>query len=128
MSSHVDVQPALERLGALASLEPEWDTYGGAPPTDIAIEVARNAIGTVAERFGAVAGEASVPYDVAPISNGGVGVEWRRGTTSFELWIGPTGTRGYLHVDGAGASRHTEEADDVRDADVLRILGDILVG
>jgi hypothetical protein len=126
-STAVSLQPALSRIDALLELRPDWDTYGGLPPTGRALETARLLVARIAARFADGVGERSLPYDVAPIPNGGVGLEWRVDNASIEVWIGPDGLLGYLIAEGSEDERRFHEAASASPEELEALMGRVLV-
>jgi len=122
-SVEYSLQSVLHRIDALARLQDDWDTYGGASPTALAVRSARQLAQDVVKRYGGSAGKRSLPYHVAPIAHGGVGLEWRDGNASLEIWIGPDGSLGYLLSQGQDPSHCFEEAESATTEQVLRLLG-----
>ena len=114
---------ALQRVAELEHLQADWDSYGGAPPTHDALEAARDLISKVAQQLpGAEPGEI-VPFAIAPISGGGVQLEWRRGEDAIEVEISADAHYGFLYISGIGDRRRFEELDNVTESEVLnRVL------
>jgi hypothetical protein len=122
MSQRVLTEPALRRLAAIGELPPDWDTYGGLPPTPQALATARGLVELVTEHLAPVVGARGTPYSVAPIPDGGVHVEWRGARDTVEVWVSPGGEVGYLYVrPTATGEAHTEE-DDVSWSKVLELV------
>lgn len=96
----------LERLRLLGE---DWDTYGGHPPTENALATARAVLNYVESVFGGVAMEATKPYFVGPLPNGGVTVEWRKGEDQLGIDVEPTGQLGYIVVEATPAGRRFHE-------------------
>lgn len=115
--------PGGEQLRRLATLEDDWDSYGGSPPTDEAIDAACSLL-SLAYAFH---DERMRPYDVAPVPDGGVQVEWRGHAQHLEIEIGPRGQIGYLVknlVDGGG--REYEEGDEITVTRALQLVAEVL--
>lgn len=85
-----------DRLDELARLPNDWDSYGGEPPTAIAISMAHDLLAGVAERFGIADAPRLLPWAISPLSDGGVQVEWRTADVAIEVEINPAGEMGYL--------------------------------
>lgn len=114
------------RLSELAQLGHDWDSYGGLPPTERALATGRVLAAEVGDRFEAVAGERTEPYNIAPLADGGIQVEWRGGRDALEVWISPDGALGYLLVeDHAGDARYSE-ADAVAWGELLKLIDQVL--
>lgn len=107
------LRPAFDRLVEIAKLGEDWDTYGGIPPTSVAIASTSQLILAVADRLAYDVAEAVAPYSVMPFPDGGVQVTWRRTSSELQIDVSPTGDLGYLRIDGEGEARKTFEADSV---------------
>lgn len=103
---------AAQRLDAFALLSAGWDTYNAKPIASAAIYEARRLLAAVAQQFTDQT-ESAKPFFVAPLSYGGVQIEWRRPKAGIEVEIGPDGRFGYLLTTGEGENRTFEEKDDV---------------
>jgi hypothetical protein len=125
--SRVSVQPVLDRLEQLARLGPNWDSYGGAPPTAQAVHAAHRLVLAVAEELTAVAGESARPYAVAPLADGCVQLTWRGPRDEVEVEIGPRDNLAYLLVKGQGSVETVEEAEDVSLSEVIDLVARVLL-
>lgn len=125
-TARTTVQPALDRLAQLGRLGPNWDSYGGAPPSARAIAVARQLMLGVAERLADEAGERAWPYAVAPLADGCVQLTWRGPSDEIEVEIGPRDSIGYLLIKRHGDEESFEEGEGVSASDVLKIIGRVL--
>jgi hypothetical protein len=120
------LERTFERLVYLARLEPDWDSYGGAPPTTIAIARAGHLVITVAQRFHVSSGGHVAPFAAMPVADGGVQLEWRGVAEDIELDIGPDGAIGYLLIDRRQAERRFEEGDGLSWSEALDLVGRVL--
>jgi hypothetical protein len=119
-------QRVAERLNELAQLGHDWDSYGGLPPTEQAVATAGTLAAEVDDRFEAAAGMRTEPYNIAPLADGGIQVEWRGVRDALEAWVSPDGSLGYLLVeDYAGDSRYSE-ADIVSWEELLGLINQVL--
>jgi hypothetical protein len=109
----------LERIARLGA---DWDSYGGAPPSSEAVKTARRLIGTVYREALLSARNPALPYSVAPLSGGGVQLEWRAENMAIEVQVGPDGAFGYLLVKGAEPSCAYEEGDGVPESRILELV------
>jgi hypothetical protein len=116
------IDAALLRIAGFADLPPDWDSYGGDPPSEVARSEAVRWVGVVADLFGSRAGAEVVPYSVAPLADGGVQLEWRGRKGIVELEVGPEGELAYLFLANGETETSAEEADDASWSDVLRRL------
>ena len=92
------LQQALGPLFRLRDLPPGWDTYGSPPIPDDVI------LGAVRLLFHAAAEQSPWPH-LAPVSGGGVQLEWAVNGRELEIEIFPDGSVAYLKARG-------EEMDD----------------
>jgi len=120
------VQPALCRLAQLAALPTDWDSYGAAPPSLLAVSTARELLLAVDEQFGHAVGERVQPYAVAPIAGGGIQLEWRGPRAEIEVEIDSAGQLGYLVVAKQGGERTFEERDNLVRAEVVTAVARVL--
>jgi hypothetical protein len=118
---------SFRRLEKLKALEHDWDSYGGVPPTVAAISTADRLLQQVSERFEWTASMSIAPYAVAPVSGGGVQIEWRSLTTAIEVEIDSEGKLGYLLVQGSGEGRTYEEEENVSESRILQLVSKVLV-
>lgn len=121
-SDQPDLQSALQQLEAISTLRKDWDSYGSEPPTRDAIFAARNLIASAYRRF------SSVPYFVAPVSGGGVQIEWRGPHREIEVELQSDGKRfNYLLIEGKGtANRKAEEKHDISPSQILNVIHSVV--
>lgn len=74
----------------------------------------------------ATAGQNVIPFAIAPLSGGGIQIEWRLRRGAIEVEIGPT-TFGYLLIKGTGTDRTFLEEDGVSEARILELISSIVV-
>src|SRR4051794_15646504 len=72
------------RLTTLASLDPDWDSYGARSLSPAAVRVAQSILDQT------LASPLPLPK-VFPVPDGGVQLEWSAGPIELELEIEPTG-------------------------------------
>lgn len=113
------LHPFLERLTELAALEPDWDSYGGLPPTARAVEAARRLLKDVMDRTG------KAPTAVLPFPSGGLQAIWERCDNELQVDIGPDGAFGYLSVQRGAGPVKMSEAEDVSLDTVLTLVEQI---
>ena len=70
--------PVADQIRVLAGLEPDWDSYGGLPPTPYALSTA----GLYADAVGG-------RMDLTPINDGGIEIEWATGVV---IVVAPDGS------------------------------------
>jgi hypothetical protein len=119
------LRPAMERLAELAVLEEDWDSYGGFPPSLVALAKAEAMMRTVVERFGGAV-EDAVPGAIMPIADGGIQLEWRGADVELALNAAPDGTWSYLLIRHGPEGRTFEEAYGLTDADALALVFRVL--
>lgn len=115
-------QNTMANLKRIAGLGVDWDSYGSAPPTNVAVEAARRLINTVYRDSLLSARNPSLPFSVAPLSGGGIQLEWRGETNSIEVEVGPEGAFGYLLIKGAEPSSVYEEEDSQSESRILELV------
>jgi hypothetical protein len=84
--------PLGEALNALVGLEPDWDSYGGLPPTKASLEYAW-AVGSLLMERGAPSPQ------VFPTPIGGVQLEWHLADISLEWEIDTSAASGVFTFD-----------------------------
>jgi hypothetical protein len=94
--SRLSFQAARDTLDDLARLLPDWDSYGAAPPTAVAISAAHGLLANVAKRYVDASDEDALPWATAPLADGGVQFEWRGPGGAVEVEIGPDGAMTFL--------------------------------
>jgi hypothetical protein len=110
------LRASFERLDALSKLEPDWDSYGGLPPTARAIGL----VSRVIVESAATAGE--TPTDVMPLPAGGLQLIWEHEPDELQIDVGPDGTLGYLLIERGRATPQMHEADDISLADARAMV------
>jgi hypothetical protein len=125
-SDEGEIGRAFKRLDELGSLENNWDSSGSEPPAVEAIIKARNLIDSVYRTLWATAGQNVIPFAIAPLSGGGIQIEWRSRRGAIEVEIGPT-TLGYLLIKGTGTDRTFLKEEGVSEARILELISSIVV-
>jgi hypothetical protein len=120
------LREAEARLMELAGFGPDWDSYGGDPPTALAITGARSLLARVVEAFGSEYSAVMRPFAIAPIADGGVLVEWRVPGRLLSVLVGPEGNLGFLAAEGEPGARQYQKADDVSGEAILERVGRML--
>lgn len=75
---NIPIHVATDWQESFRRLKTNWDSYGGSPPTEVAIDVVERIIGT-----GRIA--------IVPSNSGGIYIELYTDETSYLLHIGPDG-------------------------------------
>lgn len=126
-SSPDSIRPTLDQLAELATLNDDWDSYGGAPPTAQALNAAHAFLLTLQALF---IGQPQInvhPNLVAPLADGGVHLKWSSSVAEIEVEFGPTGTLSYLFVEHPGTEETYVEEDDAPWEKVLALVAKILL-
>ena len=78
----------LASIKTLAKLKPDWDSYGGAPPTEAAIKTT-----SILAMITALA-QILAPHSpaVVPSPDGGMQLEWDVDGAALEIYIDPEGS------------------------------------
>jgi hypothetical protein len=121
-----ELQPALERLEEFATLPNDWDSYGAAPISTVAVEHARELAAEIISKHALSIRPAGYSFDVVPTPDGGVQLEWDVGAHDLEISIGPHGTLAYLLVTTVDAERQTTSGEDVPRDLVIHIAEGLL--
>lgn len=117
-----------ERLDELSRLEPDWDSYGGLPPSSEALASARALLRVILAPKRNGAGSRITPFSIVPIADGGVQLEWRGARADLELNVGPDGALSYLLIERGGDERSFQEGDDLPRAEALRLIDQVTAG
>jgi hypothetical protein len=117
---------ASDRLEAIAKLGPNWDSYGGDPPSPRAIASATALLETVYGRFGSLDHEHSQPQIVAPRADGGIQIEWSTHPVEIAVHADPSGTLGYLYIDRHGERPTYREVPNAPLQDVLQLIATVV--
>ena len=113
------LRASFERLDELSMLEPDWDSYGGLPPTARAIGLAsRVIVESVAQTGGA-------PSDVLPLPAGGLQLVWAHDPDELQIDVGPEGVLGYLMIRRGEGPPSMSEGDDISLTDVLALVAQL---
>jgi hypothetical protein len=108
-----ELQPALERLEAFKTLAEDWDSYGAAPISAVAIDRARELSAEVISKHALSIRPEGYSFDVVPTPDGGVQLEWDVDEQHLEIAIGPRGTLAYLNVITTDGTRQSKSGEDV---------------
>ena len=122
----VSLVPSLQRIAEMTELPPNWDSYGGVPPTARAVAEACLLIEAVAEAHERIAGVRQAPWTSAPIADGGLHIEWLGDRCRIEVQVSPSGELGYLLVREGDADAEYHEADGVPRETAAEVVLDVL--
>ena len=121
----VSLEPVIQRFEEIASLGPDWDSYGAAVPSARALATARHLAGAVAESFAPRAGERALPATVLPLADGGLQLEWLVPGGVLEVDVDPEGRLGYLLEHRIDNRMGIDEADDTSWHGILGLLDNL---
>jgi hypothetical protein len=107
------LRPALKKLAQIEALGPDWDGYGGLPPSARSLAMAQ----TIMVRMVAEFDRRGVPTEVMPIADGGVQVEWQGQSGVLALNAAPDGSWSYLLIEHGPDGRVFTERYGLRDAE-----------
>lgn len=118
--------PAVRRIANLARLQPDWDSYGGHPPTPLARGKALEFLRRVSTLLWPVAGERARPASISPLPSGGIELEWQGPSSLIAVDVGPDGTWGYLRKRGSGESAEYQEDAGLGEDKLLPLVAEVL--
>jgi hypothetical protein len=108
-------------MDEIAQLAPNWDSYGGNPPTPGAVASAHLLLQIIYNTFGSLVESRMLePQIIAPRADGGIQIEWGEYPLGVDIHIWKTGTFGYVMVDRRKAGER--EVQEKRYADLKDIL------
>lgn len=113
----------MDRLAELSRLPINWDSYGGVPPTETAVNVAYQFVTTAAWLSGD-GSRLDEPAEISPVPDGGLLLAWSSDTHEVQLRVRLDGALDVLLVDLTRAEPRYEEHHDVsRQQAVTHIVG-----
>lgn len=118
----VEVFRNLERI---AQLPADWDSFESGRSTPAAVNEARSLVWTVAIKA-AEKGVYATPYDVAPLSGGGVQLEWRGNAGTIQVEISGEGHFSYLLHRSDAPQQEAAEADDVPGQQIEVLISSVI--
>ncbi len=101
LESPVWLKEVYDSLNEIATLSPNWDSYGSNPVSNDAIRAAKTLLSNVN------VDQLPKPH-VSPVPGGGVGLHWRLRNRDLEIEFRPDGGAEYLGTDLANAERNDE--------------------
>lgn len=113
---------SIARLRRLAELQFDWNSYGGLPPSDRAIEQSIEIVRKSAALAGEIGGPDCKPGAIAPLPDGGVSMLWKGPGGELDLEVSPLGEIGFLFEPAGDASSRTIDRDNVSIRDVLSFV------
>jgi hypothetical protein len=111
----------LERISGIADLDEGWDSYGALPPSEVALAKTRWLLNSLQDWLPAGIPDPG-PFAMAPLSDGGIQLDWERPGLALELEVNPDGSLGYLLVEGEGEHREFLENDDAGLVEVIDLI------
>jgi hypothetical protein len=115
----------LHNLERIAALPEDWDTFGSGRTAAIAADTARDLIWKAVVNLATYNGAEGTPNDVAPLSGGGVQLEWRGSAGNIEVEVSPEGRFGYLLNREQDGRLQTQEADNVPEQNILDLISSV---
>lgn len=115
----------LNRLANLTNLGTNWDGEGARP---VSVFTLANAIGLFPDivcEFYREVERAVCPYDVAPMTDGGIVLEWRGEGGTLELEVHQGRKFSYLLIEDGGDEKHFEESENISRREIIPLLSRI---
>ena len=109
-------------LHELARLEPDWDSYGAAPPTPQAIASGYGVVLNVWKELAETATSGIGPWTTAPLHNGGIQFEWKGPVGIVEIEVSPSGKLSYLVEQDDETVRESDPEVDAGIQEVVRAV------
>jgi hypothetical protein len=119
------IQTVLDHLIEFARLDADWDSYGAEPVSSHAIGLASRLLLDIDRQALDLVGNYPQPF-AAPLSDGGVQIEWKNKHTKIGVQIAPDGALGYLLVEGDKPNRSSKEEHDVAWSDIEKLILHVL--
>ncbi len=117
---------ASDQLDAMAKLKRNWDSYGGEPPSRVAMGSADLMLRMVHTNFGRLGSLQSQPQAVAPRADGGVQMEWSTPPFEIAVHVDASGAMGYLSIDRRGSRPIYREVPSASFNDVLQAIATVV--
>jgi hypothetical protein len=122
------LRSSLDRIEALKSLPENWNSYGASSISPTAISMAKALLCKLQNRFFSMTEdryleEEIIPQAISPIDDGGIQLDWYGTRFEIEIEIGPTGSLGYLFIEGSGANRTFDEGDNISVETAMALVG-----
>jgi len=117
---------ASAQLKAMAELKPNWNSYGGEPPSRVAMGSAELMLRAVHTNFGNLLGRQSQPQAVAPRTDGGVQMEWSTPPFEIAVHVDASGAMGYLSIDRRGSRPIYREVPSASFNDLLQAIATVV--
>lgn len=114
------------KLLEVSQTESDWDSYGAQLTSLSAVRKAGELFAQIANQFYPSKGDKIRPYDVAPLTNGGVQLEWRSLHSALEVEIRADAGFRYLLVQGQGENRRFRESEDVSAEEIIPLVAEVI--
>jgi len=114
------------RLAHFRDLSENWDTYGGLPPSESAINRTRQLLSAVATTVTTRPGYSSLPPVIAPTSTGGILLEWTTQHSDLEVEVSDAGALSYLHTRHNADGEQYDEREEVTVSEVVTLVANII--
>ena len=119
-------QESLIELEELRSLGPNWDSYGGEPPTAQALISGENLLQSAQMILGKYVGSRLEPEYIAPRADGGIQIEWGHRPAKVSVSVTPQGGFAYLAVSWENGVREPREKHAVSLDDVIQEIARVV--
>jgi hypothetical protein len=116
----------LKKINRFQLLKNDWDSYGSEPSSETAVAVASALVSEIFVELAPRVSAQAVPFFAAPLSGGGVQLEWGNGTARIEVEIGPDGKFGYLLSRGVEPARVFSEKDDEARENIVELIASVV--
>jgi hypothetical protein len=114
------LSPAVERIAEMSRLPAGWDGEQAARLDPVAVSLGFQLMLAVATRAGDH--PALTPRTSAPLTDGGLQLEWKGANEEIEVLISPDGGLSYLRQIGTDDDPAFEEGDGVSPRDILDLI------
>lgn len=114
------------KLLEISQTESDWDSYGAQPTSLTAVRKAEELFTQIAKEFYPAKGDKLRPYDIAPLTNGGVQLEWRGLHSALEVEVHAEARFRYLLVQGQGEHRQFQESEGASAEEIARLLSGVI--
>jgi len=118
----VSLVPAIDRIGEIARFLASLDTNDFEPMSEVAAVEVCALIESVSERIQLLEGSRVAPWTSAPISDGGVQVEWMGLDARIDVVVAPDGSLSYMTKYGSGHEARYEEAEGIGRSRLLDLI------
>jgi hypothetical protein len=114
------LNPAVERIAEMCRLPVGWDGERAARLDAVAVSLGFQLMLAVAARAGDH--PAVAPWTSAPLTDGGLQIEWKGAREEIEVLISPDGGLAYLRQIGTDDGVEFEEGDGMTQREILDLI------